>query len=114
MSNQKKNREKAMDALFGGLTMPSSSNTKKEETPSKEVSDSKKNYSIENERVCTIINSEIMAKVRVIAGKEHLSIRDIFEYGLKYLVHDYESRNGTIHLRDPKTKKGNVSSVFSI
>jgi len=115
----KKNGNKAaMDALFGGLTMPSSPQPSQEgEQPSAAApaaSSRQKKYKDENERVCTIINVELMNKARYIAGKEGLNIRDIFEVGLKFVVKDYESKNGPIHTRKTKAKKGDASKVFDI
>lgn len=116
--NKKDKKDAAMDALFGGLTMPSSPQSPmKEEQPSSStptVSPRQRKYKDENERVCTIINVELMNKARYIAGKEGLNIREIFEVGLKFVVKDYESKNGPIHTRKTKAKKGDASKVFDI
>lgn len=119
---KKEQKDAAMDQLFGGLTNPSSSSSpqtvQQQEQPSSSelvsISPRQKKYKEENERVCTIVNVELMNKARYIAGKEGLPIRDIFEYGLKYLIKDYESKNGPIHTRKTKAKKGDASKVFDV
>ena len=118
---KKEKKDAAMDQLFGGLTNPSSSSSQQtvqqQEQPSSDlvsISPRQKKYKEENERVCTIVNVELMNKARYIAGKEGLPIRDIFEYGLKYLIKDYESKNGPIHTRKTKAKKGDASKVFDV
>lgn len=116
--NKKDKKNAAMDQLFGGLTAPSSPPSPQEgeqPVPAKQnVSPRQRKYKDENERVCTIINVELMNKARYIAGKEGLNIREIFEVGLKFVVKDYESKNGPIHTRKTKAKKGDASKLFDI
>lgn len=115
---QKKN---AMDKLFSGIAplspaAPSEAISKqdKEEDTSSSTSSRQKKYNEMNERVCTIMEVEDMNKLRYIAGKESLAIRDLFGISVKKLIKEYEAKNGPIHVRKSKPKKGDVSKVFDI
>ncbi len=112
--SKEEQKKGAMDELFKGLINPSTPSAQKENEESASVSSKQKKYKEENERVCTIINVELMNKARYIAGKEGLAIRDVFEFGLKFAIKDYESRNGVIRVRKTKPKKGDANKVFDI
>lgn len=112
---EKKNA--AMEQLFSGLTSPATATSSSEERPAAPVTDEetsrrRKNKANEDERVCTIINVELMGKIREIARKEAMQIREVFELALKFAIQDYESKNGVIHVRKPKSKKGDASKIF--
>ena len=121
MSKQEQ-QQAAMAKLFDNLTVPSSSPSQESQatdnTPpvqqQSQPSQRPKKYDEENERVCTIINVELMNKARYIAGKEGIALRDIFEIGLRFAINDYESSKGPIHVRKTKPKKGDASKVFNI
>ncbi|MBR3455979.1 MAG: hypothetical protein IKH26_11730 [Bacteroidaceae bacterium] len=105
----------SMDALLNGLTGNNSAaqaeddnKNNQNETPRR----GRKKSEVKMERICTIINAELMNKVRAIADKEHIAIKDIFTKGLTLLVNAYEEKHGTIRLR--QTKKGDVESVFDL
>ena len=55
-----------------------------------------------------------MNKARYIAGKEGINIREVFEAGLNFAIKDYESKNGPIHTRKTKSKKGDAKKIFDI
>ena len=64
------------------------------------------------EHVCTLIDTEQMAKIRAIAEREGIALKDIFAVGLNMAISNYEQKNGTIRIKP--TKKGNASDVFGI
>lgn len=64
------------------------------------------------ERVCVVVESEVLDKVRSIADKEGISLSSIYNLGLKVVLENYETTHGKV---SPKVKKkGNVDSVFNI
>ena len=113
----------SMDALFGGLvgdsdqkeqqtkpvvTSASTSGTTKETNASRRGRPS----GVKKESVCTIVDTELMNKIRAIAKKEDLSITAVFEVGLKMAVQNYEAKNGPIRVRQNKKKE--IGDVFSL
>ena len=64
------------------------------------------------EHVCTLIATEQMAKVRTIAEREGIAIKDIIAVGLRMAISNYEAKNGEIKVR--KAKRGNASDVFGM
>jgi phosphopantetheine adenylyltransferase len=64
------------------------------------------------EHVCTLIATEQMAKVRTIAEREGLAIKDIIAVGLRMAIGNYEAKNGEIKVK--KAKRGNASDVFGM
>ena len=64
------------------------------------------------EHVCTLIESGQMAKVRAIAEREGIALKDIFAAGLNMAISNYEQKNGEIRVK--KAKRGNASAVFGI
>lgn len=65
---------------------------------------------MKKESVCTVVDVDLMNKVRAIAKKEDLSITTIFEVGLKMAIQNYEAKNGPIRVR--QSKKKDVGDVF--
>ena len=105
----------AMDELFKGLTTPSAPSAQQEpEQSAAPVSSRQKKYKEENERVCTIMEVAVMNKLRYIAGKEGLALRDLFGTGAKLLIKEYEKEHGEIHARKSKAKKGDASKLFNV
>ena len=64
------------------------------------------------EHVCTLIETGQMAKVRAIADREGIALKDIFAVGLNMAIASYEQKNGEIRVK--KAKKGNASEVFGM
>ena len=64
------------------------------------------------EHVCTLIATEQMAKVRTIAEREGIALKDIFAVGLSMAISSYEAKNGEIRVK--KAKRGNASEVFGV
>ena len=106
----------AMDELFKGLTTPSvpSAQEESEQAHATPLSNKQKKYKEENERVCTIMEVAVMNKLRYIAGKEGLALRDLFGTGAKLLIKEYEKEHGEIRVRKSKSKKGDVSKLFNV
>lgn len=113
----------SMDALFGGLVGESAKTEQEEKkqstapvsTPNatKETTSRRGRPSgVKKESVCTVVDVDLMNKVRAIAKKEDLSITTIFEVGLKMAVQSYEAKNGPIRVR--QSKKKDVGDVFGL
>ena len=64
------------------------------------------------EHVCTLGSVEQMAKVRTIAEREGIALKDIFAVGLSMAISSYEAKNGEIRVK--KAKRGNASEVFGV
>ena len=64
------------------------------------------------EHVCTLIETGQMAKVRAIADREGIALKDIFAVGLNMAIANYEQKNGEIRVK--KAKRGNASEVFGM
>ena len=120
--SKEEQKKTAMDRLFQGLTPPASasagsedgSQQEPEEKSSSATSSRQKKYNEKNERVCTIMEIEDMNKLRYIAGKEGLAIRELFGISVKKLIKEYEGKNGVIPVRKSKKKKGDASKVFDL
>ena len=64
------------------------------------------------EHECTLIETSQMAKVRAIADREGIALKDIFAVGLNMAIASYESKNGEVRVK--KAKRGNASEVFGV
>ena len=53
-----------------------------------------------------------MAKVRAIAEREGIALKDIFAAALNMAISNYEAKNGEIRVK--KAKRGNASEVFGM
>lgn len=111
---------KSLDALFTGLTATSNIPTEPKTThtpekPSKKVkalSAREKQKRLEDERqeerFCTIVRSDVLKKVRIIATREGLQIKDVVEAAFEKAINNYERKHGKIE-EDPKK---NVKDLF--
>ena len=52
-----------------------------------------------------VCDAGIIAKIRAIARKEHLTIREVMEYPLDWFIHQYEARHGEVRLSGQARKK---------
>ena len=123
MSSKKINKD-SMSALIGGLVgqpdIPETDINEQSEAPvspsptSQEVNASRRGRpsGIKKESVCTVVDVELMNKVRAIAKKEDIAITSIIEVGLRMAVQNYEEENGPIRVKQNK-KKG-LGDVFSL
>lgn len=98
----------SLDALFTGLT-----GTHQESKPSKAASQSqkkaRKNKPSVNkeERFCTIVSSELLYKIRLIASREGLQIKDVVNTAFEKAVKSYERKHGVIE-GEVRRKVGNL------
>lgn len=110
---------KSLDALFTGLTVTGNSpkETENKSTPQKgkkgkSLSARAKQRQLEKERqeerFCTIVRSDILKKVRIIATREGLQIKDVVEAAFEKAISNYERKHGKIE-DDPKK---NVKDLF--
>ena len=102
-------KEDSLNALFSGLT-GTKENAKLASTNEKAPMRSrqkKQEASKNEERFCTIVNSDLLKKVRIIALREGLQSKDIVNAALSKAVHGYERKNGTI-TEQPKKKASDI------
>lgn len=103
---------KSLDALFSGLTangdesqdpVKQSATQRKKGVKSETVRAKQKRLEKERqeERFCTIVNSVILKKVRIIATREGLQIKDVVEAAFEKAIGNYERKHGKIE-EDPK------------
>jgi len=99
-----------LDALFNGLTgaPQPEENTKEQERPILKKPSKQKANKPQEERFCTIVNSETLKKIRLIAAREGLQIKDIVNAAFDKAVKSYERKNGTI---DKDTRR-DASQLF--
>ena len=92
---------KNLDALFDGLTgnvptprplQPSTEIT----VPDKIRHRSGKHDRPQEERFCTIVNSDILHKIRLIATREGLQIKDVVNAAFVRAIMSYEEKHGEI------------------
>lgn len=99
----------SLDALFTGLT-----GTHEESKPSKAASRSqrkaRKNKPSVNkeERFCTIVSSDLLHKIRLIASREGLQIKDVVNATFEKAIKSYERKHGVIK----DDGRSNVDNLF--
>ena len=87
----------SLDALFTGLT-----GTPQESTPSKAASRSRRKArknkpSVDKEeRFCTIVSSDLLHKIRLIANHEGLQIKEVVNAAFEKAIKSYERKHGVI------------------
>ena len=107
---------KNLDALFTGLTgTPKSSSSGQPSTsqvpivPDKAVkSDKESGESIPEERFCTIVQSDTLRKIRIIANRERLQIKEVVNAAFEKAIKSYERKNGPVDGR----MKGDARNLF--
>lgn len=110
---------KSLDALFTGLTVTGNSSKETENKPipekekkGKALSARAKQRQLEKERqeerFCTIVSSDLLKKVRIIATREGLQIKDVVEAAFVKAISNYERKHGKIE-EDPKK---NIKDLF--
>ena len=101
----------SFDALFSGLTGKSKGNPEAEpkgnEGKKREVKEEKAEPKQES-RFCTIIRKDLQKKVRLIALKESLQIKDVVEAALQKAVESYERKHGKVE----DDIRGNPKNLF--
>ena len=113
----------SMDNLFRGFTTSENIENMQEESSAVEVASSsvdstprkKRNSSKQPTgiRISTIVEVNLMDKVKTIAATEGINIKDIINKGLKMAIKIYEDKHGVVRPRRPK-KKGDVNDVFDL
>ena len=98
----------SLDALFTGLT-----GTTHESKPSKAAlrpqRKAKRNKPrAMEERFCTIVSSELLHKIRLIASREGLQIKDVVNAAFEKAIKSYERKHGVIE----GDIRGNVGNLF--
>ena len=110
---------KSLDALFTGLTV--TGNTSNEPEAKSSASKGNKNKPLsarakqkqlekerQEERFCTIVNSAVLKKIRIIATREGLQIKDVVEAAFGKAISNYERKHGKIE----EDQKKNVKDLF--
>lgn len=111
----KKINDDAMSSLLNGLSGGDTVQPVKGEVAEAKALPQEANpgkTSIDRERICTLIESDVMSKVRAISEKEGLSIASIINLGLKVVVENYEKSHGKV--KGSNFKKGKIDEVFNI
>ena len=99
----------SLDALFTGLT-----GTTHESKPSTAASrpqrKAKKNKPkvMEEERFCTIVSSDLLHKIRLIASREGLQIKDVVNAAFEKAIKSYERKHGTLE----GSVRGDTKTLF--
>ena len=111
----------SMDNLFRGFTTSENIENMQEESSAVEVASSsvdstprkKRNSSKQPTgiRISTIVEVNLMDKVKTIAATEGINIKDIINKGMRIVVEKYEEKNGVIRVHRPK-KKGNIDELL--
>lgn len=109
-----------MDALFAGLTGPVEGKEGKEPikgndkkggnvTPAPRSRGRKKISEEEraDTRFCSVVNKELLQKIRIIAERESLPIKDVVNAAFSKAVKSYEAKHGEII-----SKRGDASRLF--
>lgn len=107
----------SMDSLISGLVhddVPMEEQQPMAIPPeSPELSDvGKAKVSEKTERVCTIVDTNDMNKIRAIAANEGLPIKEIIALGLSLVIDKYEELHGKIRVK--RQKKGDIGTVFNV
>ena len=107
---------KNLDALFTGLTgtpktssleLPSANMVS--EAAEKQANTSRQSSeSVSEERFCTIVQSDILRKIRIIANREGLQIKEVVNAAFEKAIKSYERRNGPVDGR----MKGDAKNLF--
>ena len=106
---------KNLDALFTGLTGTQISPAS-ELPPNQEPNVTVKNLDTERElseevseeRFCTIVQSDILRKIRIIAKREGLQIKEVVNAAFGKAIKSNERKNGTVDGR----MKGDAKNLF--
>lgn len=94
-----------LDALFSGLTgahenqeKPVEQTKKQEKSQQVNARAKQKEHEMKNheERFCTIVNSETLKKIRIIANREGLTIKDVVDAAFDKAISSYERKHGKI------------------
>ena len=98
----------SLDALFTGLTgtLPGPKPSKAAAHPQRKAT---KNKSSDMKEVhfCTIVSSDLLHKIRLIASREGLQIKEVVNAAFEKAVKSYERKHGVIK-DDGRSNVGNL------
>ena len=116
----KKNFEKGLEKLFSNV-QSSEPTEEKKQAPVKDDSAADENRTKRGRpalynkviRFCTMADDDKVTKIRTIAAREGIAIKDLMNLAFDKIINEYERKYGTVRL--PKVKKGgDVSKVFDL
>lgn len=61
---------------------------------------------------CTVADIDKVEKIKAIADKEYIPIKDIVNIAFDFVIKKYEGKNGPIRIKN--VKKGDASKVFEL
>jgi uncharacterized protein (DUF608 family) len=71
----------------------------------------RKAMSADEERITTIVNSQLYGKCRAIADLENIHLKDIINKALENVIKAYEDKNGPIKAKVIR-QKGDINDIF--
>ena len=107
---------KNLDALFTGLTGTVKSSSEGQDTMEKQAQTSDLTVPTERqsrekpaeERFCTIVQSDTLRKIRIIANREGLQIKEVVNAAFDKAIKSYERKHGSVD----GAMKGDASNLF--
>lgn len=107
---------KNLDALFTGLTGTVKSSSEGQDTMEKQAQTSDLPVPTERqfkekpaeERFCTIVESDTLRKIRIIANREGLQIKEVVNAAFNKAIKSYERKHGSVD----GAMKGDASNLF--
>lgn len=108
---------KSLDALFTGLTgttqqQPAKQSPVRREQETHAVKEAsakqQQEEKVAEERFCSIVQSELLNKIRIIAKRERLQIKDVVNAAFDKAIKSYERKHGRID----DGVKGDVNNLF--
>ena len=107
---------KNLDALFTGLTGTVKSSSEGQDTMEKQAPTSDLPVPTERqfkekpaeERFCTIVQSDTLRKIRIIANREGLQIKEVVNAAFNKAIKSYERKHGYVD----GAMTGDASNVF--
>lgn len=101
---------KSLDALFSGLTEVASSPAVQEKplAQTRKSNRGKKKVNVSETRFCTVASTEQVKKLRIIATKEGLQLKEVVYAAFRKAINSYERKNGKI----VEEEKRNLDELF--
>ena len=107
---------KNLDALFTGLTGTVKSSSEGQDTMEKQAQTSDLPVPTERqfkekpaeERFCTIVQSDTLRKIRIIANREGLQIKEVVNAAFNKAIKSYERKHGSVD----GAMKGDATNLF--
>lgn len=103
----------AMDSLLQGLTGKTEEQeaVPTQECPSEAPSPTRRKEKPRYEVISTMVDPDVMSKVRTIADIEGVVIKEIIGVGLDMFIRKYEELHGKVRVKKPR--KGDISQIFN-